>query len=82
VASSYPLVGGAKGDGVILQGEHSQTFRLLTSLLVPNHSKTYVTILIQSSTRLVCLDGGLQFFLVLSLFSFTKSCLCGSYGYT
>ena len=33
----------------------------MTILLVPNHLKTYVTILVESFTRLVCLDEGLQF---------------------
>ena len=67
MASSYPLVEGAEGDDAGLQGEHSQPFRLMTTLLIPNHLKTYVTILAQSSTCLVRLDEGLQFLLIFLL---------------
>ena len=39
MANSYHLPGGDEGDGVGLQGEHSQTFKLMTNLLVLNHLK-------------------------------------------
>ena len=45
MASSYPLLGGAEGDGTGLQGEHSWTFKLMKSLLGPYHLNTHVTIL-------------------------------------
>ena len=47
MASSYLTPGGVEGDGAGLQGEHSLTFELMTSLLVPNLFKMYVTILVQ-----------------------------------
>ena len=81
MASSYPLLVGAEGDGTGLQGEHSWTFKLMKSWLVPYHWNTHITIL----GSIVCSFGSSRsrFAIVTCMiFVVLKGCLCGMNGYT
>ena len=80
MASSYPLLGGAEGDGTGLQGEHSWTFKLMKSLLVPYHLNMHVTIL---GSIIYSFGSSRSRFAVVTciIFFVSKGCLCGTNGY-
>ena len=53
MASNYPLLGGVEGDDANYKVSILRPSNFRPILLVSNHLKTYVTTLVESSTRLV-----------------------------